>query len=283
MQFAKIAKIVVAALGLVATVFAVVRGFREYRTPVPKLQAAVVNVEHVSSRTEIPNVKISLAFRDQSVSDLWLCRIRFQNIGGVTLHATGPKPNTQSPLIVSVPEQYEILQIEPKGIDPKDSGFEAQITQRKNDKGVFDKHQLEVTFEQWRREEAIEAVLYLAGSGDHLERPRLIPRGRPILDGDIVPMDLSTVAAPEVKGHVALGKLASLPWLTPVALFAVGSLTVVLFWLVFGDVGGKTPFAKWFQNHPVASEIVRFVLAVGLYIAMVAMLLLILLTRTAKP
>lgn len=271
MQFAKFGKRVAGTLGLLATVFAVIQGFREYRTPVPKLQAAVVNVEHVSSRTEIPDVRISLAFKDQSVSDLWLCRVRLQNTGGTTLYSTGSRPNTQSPVVISVPEEYEILKIEEKGIDPKDSGFEAHITQKKDDKGILDKHQLEVIFEQWRKGEAIEAVLYLAGSGEHLDRPKLIPKGRPILDGDVVPVDLSSAAAPEVKWRSGLDILAG-PYLAKrLRFFAILCLTVSVFTLMVEDAFGITHLRVWFQNHRLLREILKLILVTGLYIAMLAM------------
>lgn len=272
MQFGKIAKIVVGTLGLVATVFAIIQGFREYRPPVPKLQAAVVNVEHVSSRTEIPDVKISLAFKDQSVSDLWLCRVRFQNIGGITLYTTGSKPNTQNPIVIAVPQSYEILQIEPKGIDPKDSGFEAQIRQSQDGKGVADKHQLELTFEQWRKGEAIEAVLYLAGSGEHLDRPKLIPKGRPILDGDVVPMDLSTVVSPEVKGRSALlDRLIGRQWALVLRLFSILSLGIVMSALLNRKIFEKIFGQEWEQAHPTLGMSLRLVLGLGLYVALFAM------------
>jgi len=268
MQLKKLVSIVAGALGLVATVFAIIQGFRDYRPAVPKLQAAMVNVEHVSSRTEIPDVKISLAFKDQSVSDLWLCRVRFQNIGGPTLYATGSRPNTQSPLLISVPEKYEILKIEPKGIDPKDSGFEAQIRQKKDDKGVLDKHQLEVAFEQWRKGEAIEAVLYLAGSDDHLDRPKLIPKGRPILDGDVVPVDLSTVASPEAKGRFKLDEIANPFWASILRLFAVVCIGALLMSLIAKATLERIFGADWFQRHLVLGTILKSILVIGLYAAM---------------
>jgi hypothetical protein len=272
MQFGKIAKIVAGTLGLLATVFAVVRGFREYRPPVPRLEAAMVNVEHVSSRTEIPDVKISLAFKDQSVSDLWLCRIRFQNVGGITLYTSGSRPNTQNPVVISVPEKYEILKIEPKGIDPKDSGFEAQISQRKDDKGVADKHQFEITFEQWRKGEAIEAVLYLAGSGEDLERPKLIPKSRPILDGDVVPVDLSTVASPAVKGRwTPLDTLFSQRWALILRLFALLSLFVVIFTLINKRMFERIFDRQWHQAHPNLGMGLKLTLGFGLYVALIAL------------
>jgi hypothetical protein len=268
MQFGKIAKIVAGTLGLLATVFAIIQGFRDSRPPVPRLQAAVVNIEHVSSRTEIPDVKISLAFKDQSVSDLWLCRVRFQNIGDITLYSTGSRPNTQSPVVISIPEDYEILKIEEKGIDPKDSGFEAEIRQKKNDKGVSDKHQLEITFEQWRKGEAIEAVLYLAGSGEHLNRPKLIPKGRPILDGDVVPVDLSTATAPEVRGSLkSLDRFVGPHWASRLRWFAIAVMGVLGPMMIIARV----PSEDWHRNYPTLSGLLKTVILLVLYIAMFAM------------
>jgi hypothetical protein len=273
MQFKQLVSIVVGIGGFLAAgaaVFGIIQGVRESRPPIPKLQAAVVNVEHVSSRTEIPDVKISLAFEDQSVSDLWLCRVRFQNIGGITLYTTGSRPNTQSPLVISVPEKYEILKIEPKGIDPKDSGFEAQVRQKKDDHGVLDKHQFEVTFEQWRKGEAIEAVLYLAGSGEHLDTPKLIPKGRPILDGDVVPVDLSTVASAEVKGHSGLDKITNPFWASILRLFAVLSITVVVMSLIAKETLKRILGEDWVQRHPIPGMILKLILVLGLYTALIA-------------
>jgi hypothetical protein len=272
MQFRKLVSIVVSIGGFLAAVFGIIQGVRESRPPIPKLQAALVNVEHVSARTEIPDVKISLAFKDQPVPDLWLCRVRFQNIGGITLYTTGSRPNTQNPIVISVPQNYEILQIEPKGIDPQYSGFEAQVRQSQDSKGVADKHQLEVTFEQWRKGEAIEAVLYLAGSGEHLDRPKLIPKGRPILDGDVVPADLSTVAAPEVKGRSALDRLTGPYWASILRLFALVSVVGVATSFMAREVFGKTFLGSdWQREHRILAIILRLILVTGLYATIFAL------------
>lgn len=276
MQLTKIVGILVGIVGFVAAVFGIIRGFREYRPLVPKLEAALVNAEHISSRTEVPDVKISLAFKDQSVSDLWLCRVRFQNVGGITLYTTGSRPNTQSPLLISVPEKYEILKIEPKGIDPIDSGFESQIRQKRNDKDVADKHQFEVTFEQWRKGEAIEAVLYLAGSGENLERPRLIPKGRPILDGDVVPVDLSTISAPEIRGgSTLLARLTSPGWGLILRLFGGLTLGFTLILFIVAEIVDRPSFGfplfqNWRRDHPFLGAILTLIVFFGLYMALLA-------------
>lgn len=272
MPLAKIVKFVVGTLGLVATIFAVVRGFREYRQPVPRLQVAVVNLEHISSRTEIPDVKISLAFKDQSVSDLWLCRVRFQNIGDVTLYTTGAKPNTQNPIVIAVAEKYEILKIEPKGIDPKDSGFDAQITQKRDDKGVPDKRQFEVTFEQWRKGEAIDAVLYLAGSGENAGRPKLIAKGRPILDGDVTAADLSTAAASNLPFRSGFARLVGPSWAGVLRGFSfftiVVTVSVLLTRRTFPILFSENRLARWVEGQPAFRSILENALILGLYIAM---------------
>jgi hypothetical protein len=269
MHFKKLAQVVLGIVAFLGAVFPIIQGFRDYRPPVPKLQAAVVNVEHVSARTEIPGVKISLAFKDQSVPDLWLCRVRLQNVGGITLSTTGSKPNTQNPILIAVPQNYEILQIEPKGIDPKDSGFEAQIRQSQDSKGVADKHQFEVIFEQWRKGEAIEAVLYLSGSGEHLDRPKLVPKGRPILDGDVVPIDISSVASPEIKGRSFLDRLTGPSWASIIRLYAILSLGASIIWLGGRDTFLKTILvANWKQGHPTLIRILESVLFFGLYAAL---------------
>jgi hypothetical protein len=277
MPLAKIAKFVAAVLGLIATAFAIIQGFREYRPTVPKLQAALVNVEHVSSRTEIPDVKISLAFKDQSVSDLWLCRVRFENIGGVTLVANGSKPNMQGPVIVAVPDKYEILKIEIKGIDPKDSGFEAHIAQKKDTNGVLDTRQFEVTFfDQWRKGEAIEAVLYLAGSGENADRPKLIPKGRPILDGDVTAADFSTVAASDISARSTLARMVGPSWASAMRKFAF--YTMLLTFIVIGyrrEVGTGIPergLTKWVKDHAVIRTVLQTALLIAIYIAMLVTL-----------
>jgi hypothetical protein len=269
MTFTKVAKFIAGTFAFVATTIAIIQGFREYRPPVPKLQAAIINLEHISARTEIPDVKISLAFKGQPVPDFWLCRVRFQNTGGITLYTAGPRPNTQGSILVSIPPEYEILQIEPKGIDPKNSGFEAQIRQHRDEKGVADKSQFEVTFEQWRKDEAIEAVLYLAGPADHLDKPKLLPKGRPILDGDVVPADFSTIAAPEAKTHVILLDR----WFSPTWALILRILGIITIGLTGPyALSGRSLFpVEWQRQHAVLATTGKLIALVGFYAALFAL------------
>jgi hypothetical protein len=254
MQFDKVIKIIAGIAAFLGALFSIYKGYHDYRPPVPKLEAAVVNVEHVSARTPIAGVKINLSFRDQPVSDLWLCRIRLQNTGGVTLFTTGPRPNTQNPIVIRVPENCEILQIEPKGMEPKNSGFEARIGQTKGDK-----HQFETSFEQWRQGETIEALLYLAMSGEPSDKPKLIPKGRPIPDGNVVAVDLSTVTAPPTK-IAQLDKAVGTFWAAIIRFVGLATLWVTLmFFVPTGTIRERLqnvfPKSGWGRSVPLLIEL----------------------------
>jgi len=196
---------VVVFLSAVAAIWSWWRGLERK----PEIEVAISTLERLPPQSQIPDLKLSVSFRNQTVDELWIMRCKVKNSGDVTLLADGPKKNIQSSSIsLGITHGFTVLDVR-----HENANFPCEISGSPEG--------LSLSFGQWRKTEWVDLLLYLSGTKGTTNRPSLRQPRRELIDGDIVVHDYS-----EVVPHPKQPLLNNLPPFFTFSLRLIGVIVL---------------------------------------------------------
>lgn len=191
----------------VVAVFATLYGFYlQLRTNNPRLFVNNSLISHLTIPPRIAGLRASYYYRDSAVSDLWKLNANVGNNGNETIIGVGTKKNIlqTAGLILKVRNGFKVLNLE-----TINETFPAKIQ-------VLNDTSLSISFEQWRKGEAIQVSLYLEKvSREGSAAPALYLDERQIVDGkvDIIPYQaVLQVSKPYVIDALPVAIRSPLRW-----------------------------------------------------------------------
>lgn len=225
---------IVALLASLATLIAVVVQLS------PKSAELTINVRNIENLTRLPGIpqlEGRFLFKGDEVKDLLSVRLQLSNTGNVTIIGKGNKKNIIGDSIgFDLPEYLSVLEIVQGG-----GSFNYQI-ENTNRRSVG------VRFEQWRPGEDISVVLYVEGVNREGRPVVITPRGRDLVDGELVILDQSV--SDQVKVNPVREKLGQttasiLKAITGVTLFVTILIYAMLMIEPFKEYRKRK---KWMQT-----------------------------------
>lgn len=204
-----------------------------------QLSFRFLSVDELTLAPTVEGLKGTFTYQGADVAHLWKVDSRITNTGDTTVVGDGAQTGLLRPeLIAEFPESFNVVN--------------AQIT--RSDIGpvelMFTGSKLSLIFEQWRKSESVEVILFVTSSSPAAVQDLILSfPGRQLIDGEILFIPLAEIADPQrsyleklPRPVVVLARVAGLTFSILLAIiFVAGAATLI---------GGYLSWVRWRKYEP---------------------------------